>query len=67
MYICAIPHVIIYRVRHVFQKLLLFFLCEVILVIHCCFQNKNLIFFFDSLVLKPLELYVNLVGQFVAY
>jgi hypothetical protein len=42
MYICAIPHVIIYRVRHLFQKLLLFFLCEVILVIHCCFQNKNL-------------------------
>jgi hypothetical protein len=25
--------------RHLFQKLVLFFLCEVILVIHCCFQN----------------------------
>jgi hypothetical protein len=25
--------------RHWFQKLVLFFLCEVILVIHCCFQN----------------------------
>jgi hypothetical protein len=29
-------------VRHLFQKLVLLFLCEVILVIHCCFQNKNL-------------------------
>jgi hypothetical protein len=28
--------------RHLFQKLVLFFLCQVILVIHCCFQNKNL-------------------------
>jgi hypothetical protein len=28
--------------RHLFQKLVLFFLCKVILVIHCCFQNKNL-------------------------
>jgi hypothetical protein len=27
------------RARHLFQKLVLFFLCEVILVIHCCFQN----------------------------
>jgi hypothetical protein len=27
--------------RHLFQKLVLFF-CEIILVIHCCFQNKNL-------------------------
>jgi hypothetical protein len=25
--------------RHLFQKLVLFFLCEVILVTHCCFQN----------------------------
>jgi putative effector of murein hydrolase LrgA (UPF0299 family) len=25
--------------RHLFQKLVLFFLCEVILVIHCCFQT----------------------------
>jgi hypothetical protein len=70
-------------VRHLFQKLVLFFLCVVILVIHCCFQNKNLsqnyllqknIYlpfekkkYFDSLTLKPLELYVNLVGRFVAY
>jgi hypothetical protein len=63
-------------VRHLFQKLV-FFLCEVILVMHCCFQNKNLYQnyykkicipiwkkYFDSLALKPL---VNLVGRFVAY
>jgi hypothetical protein len=25
--------------RHLFQKLVLFFLCEAILVLHCCFQN----------------------------
>jgi hypothetical protein len=25
--------------RHLFQKLVLFFLCQVILVIFCCFQN----------------------------
>jgi hypothetical protein len=28
--------------RHLFQKLVCFFLCEVTLVIHCCCQNKNL-------------------------
>jgi hypothetical protein len=28
-------------VRHLFQVSVIF-LCEVILVIHCCFQNKNL-------------------------
>jgi hypothetical protein len=67
-------------VRHLFQKLVLFFLCEVILVIHCCFRikisiritTKKYVFlfekkYFDSLALKPLELYVNLVGRFVAY
>jgi hypothetical protein len=62
--------------RHLFQKLV-FFLCEVTLVIHCCFQNKILslsefpkkryVFPFDSLTLKPLRLYVNLVSHFVAY
>jgi hypothetical protein len=63
--------------RHLFQKLVLFFLCVVILVVHCCFQNKNLSEFlkksmcshskivFESLTFKPL--YVNLVGHLVAY
>jgi hypothetical protein len=30
-----------------------------------CLDLKN--FFFDSLALKPLDLYVNLLGHFVAY
>jgi hypothetical protein len=56
-----------------------FLLYEVILVIHCCFQNKDVIritkkrdvpilkFCFDSLALKRLGLYVNLLGPYVAY
>jgi hypothetical protein len=45
-------------------------------VIHCCFHNKNLsmkkvcvriCFFFDSLALKPLGLFVILLGHFVSY
>jgi hypothetical protein len=50
--------------RHLFQKLVLFFLCEVIVAIHCCF---HLNFLFDTLTLKPLGLYVNLVRHLVAY
>jgi hypothetical protein len=54
-----------------------FFFCEFlvfkrILVIHCCFQNKNLSKllkkkYFGSLPLKPMGLYLNLLGHFVAY
>jgi hypothetical protein len=50
-------------------------------VIHCCFQNKNLyqnylkksMYFsfekkyFDSLPLKALGLYMNLLGLFISY
>jgi hypothetical protein len=60
------------------------FFCECvvfkcILVIHCCFQNKNLRIIkkiyvipfekkhFDSLPLKHMGLYLNLLGHFVAY
>jgi hypothetical protein len=57
--------------RHLFQKLVLFFLCEVILVILFCFQNKNLSEFLKKvpvcLTLNPLELYVNLVDHLVPY
>jgi hypothetical protein len=68
----------------IFEWTLQFFFCEFlvfkcILVIHCCFQNKNLSellknllipfekFFFDSLPLKSMGLYLNLLGHFVAY
>jgi hypothetical protein len=61
-------------------SIFVFLVCKCILVIYCSFQNKNLyqnykkinVFacekkYFDSLALKPLQLYVNLVGPFVAY
>jgi hypothetical protein len=57
-----------------------FLVFKCILVIHCCFQNKNLYQnykkkyvisfekkYFDSLPLKPMGLYLNLLGHFVAY
>jgi hypothetical protein len=68
--------------RHLFQKLVLFFFmssytCETLLFSELKslsellkkstyvipFEKKK----FDSLVLKPLELYVNLLSRFVAY
>jgi hypothetical protein len=48
-----------------------FLVCKCILVIHCCFQNKNLSYlkkiYFDSSALKFLGLYLNLLDPFVAY
>jgi hypothetical protein len=63
---------------HFFCEFLVF---KCILVIHCYFQNKNLYqnykkkkyvipfekIFFDSLPLKSMGLYLNLLGHFVAY
>jgi hypothetical protein len=66
--------------RHLFQKLVLFFFVKLYLWYTVVFiikisiritKKKYVIpfekFFFDSLVLKPLELYVNLLSRFVAY
>jgi hypothetical protein len=67
-------------VRHLFQKLVLLFYVKLYLYIvvfrikiSIRITTKNMYVFlfekkyFDSLALKPLELYVNLVGRFVAY
>jgi hypothetical protein len=63
--------------RHLFQTLVLFFYVKLYIVVfrikisiritkkkyEILFEKK----YFDSLVLKPLELYVNLLSRFVAY
>jgi hypothetical protein len=67
-------------VRHLFQKLVFFFMlnytCDTLLFSEYKslseLLQKNMYShlkkkYFDSLALKPLELYVNLVGRFVAY
>jgi hypothetical protein len=66
--------------RRLFQKLVLFFYVKLYLLYIVVFRikifiritkKKYVILFekkyFDSLVLKPLELYVNLLSRFIAY
>jgi hypothetical protein len=52
-------------VRHLFQKLVLFFLCEVILVYVFPFKKKKICKF--SLEALGAIIYVTLVDRFVAY